>query len=128
MRVPQYHSHLEQDRVTAPEDQQWVLDALEPRDAQLAQLTDALSNRLDFSSNFNASILEFKAAHNTTYAISTQTVRGSIVGVLPLYNEHYDHCQIAWQPYNTTQIQVTPYFRTAPSGEALLRILLIGGA
>lgn len=127
MKVPAFSRPTTTDQQEVPEDSHWFFDVMDRRDSQLAELTKAVSGKLDRDSNLNDEIRTIDVKHDTQVEMTLLKMSGYPVGVLPIWNSIYDYAFVAWEQVTDRKIRLKVYFSSTPSDYVTVRLLIMGG-
>jgi hypothetical protein len=113
------------DSTEVPGAERWADQLLAPRDSFTNTIATALQGLLSID-NANAEIRDLLLSHNTLAIVSSQRIRGTIIGALLLKFEHTGYAHLAWQPLDTNKVSLSVFFTVVPTAPVPCRILLIG--
>lgn len=127
MKIPSFSKPTTNDQQEVPKDQQWFHEVMEPRDAQIVDITKAVNGRLDRASNLNDELRDIEVLHDTEVEMTLLKLNGYAVGVLPIWNSIYDYAFAAWEQIAERKIRLKVYFSSTPSEYVTVRLLIMGG-
>jgi len=127
MKVQQYRPTFLSD---VPKAEKWVEPLLLPIHDQVKSLTLAVQNSLTFGDNLNSEIREMKLPHDDGTVswtdIDLKTLRGSPIGVYPIFWDYDDYVQFKWKLKDLSTIRVKIKWSIDPGEQISTRLLIIG--